>query len=120
MSDPRKLKAEETPKPGDVFLMFDGPFGTAIVTKVYPDGSVDAERPMMQITGIVPGSVIAVERISSISREKIRQYTFYTFRDEIENRWYDELTRQAQRQRPPPFCPDCGSKFDGRACDCDK
>jgi hypothetical protein len=86
----RKLEAEESPKIGDVFMVFNGSFGTAIVTKVHSDGSVDAERPMMQITGAVPSPVIGVERIANISARSIRQFTFYTFRDAIENRWYDE------------------------------
>lgn len=90
MSAPRKLKPEETPKVGDVFEMFDGAFSTAIVTYVHADGSVSAERPMMKITGIVPNPVISVERLLRISAESIRGYTFYTYRDEIENRWYDK------------------------------
>lgn len=97
MSAARKLREGESPKVGDVFEMFDGSFSTAIVTYVHADGSVDAERPMMKITGIVPDPAISVERLSRISAENIRQYTFHTYRDEIENRWYDELTRQAQK-----------------------
>lgn len=96
MSAMRKLRDGENPQVGDVFEMFDGAFSTAIVTYVHADGSVDAERPMMQITGIVPHPVISVERLLRISAQNIRQYTFHTYRDDVENRWYDELARQAQ------------------------
>jgi hypothetical protein len=99
MSDlKRKLKAEESPKVGDVFVIFDGPFGTAIVTHVHKDGSVDAERPMMKITGAVPDPVISVERLHHISAANIRKYEFYSYRDGIDNRWYDELIRQLQKE----------------------
>lgn len=99
MSAPRKLRDGENPQVGDVFEMFDGAFSTAIVTYVHADGSVNAERPMMKITGVVPNPVISVERISRISSENIRQYTFHTYRDEIDNRWYDCPGEQRRSRR---------------------
>jgi hypothetical protein len=99
MAKLRRLKEGECPNVGDVLEMFTGPFSTAVVTYVHDDGHIDVERPMLLITGAAPSPAIRTERINSISPESYQgAYTFWTYRDGLENVWYEEQGRKARAE----------------------
>lgn len=98
MAKPRRLKEGERPNVGDVMEMFTGPFSTAVVTAVHEDGSIDVERPMMLITGAAPSPAIRTERVNGISPDAQAAYTFWTYKDGIENVWYEEQGRKARAE----------------------
>jgi hypothetical protein len=93
-TDPiRKLHPGEEPHIGDVCRMFDGPYGTAIVTRVSTDPYgggryVDLERCYMLTTGVLPTPAIGVERINMVHASRL---DFYTYNDGISNRYYREV-----------------------------
>lgn len=94
-----RLRKDEAPEVGDVFQMFEGAYGTAIVTKVVHAGVFHIERVMMSCTGATGTPATSYERMQ-LSYEDIRKFKFYrrVIAGETgsitipinDNRWYDK------------------------------
>lgn len=95
----RPLQHDESPAVGDCFqLLAHAAYGTAIVTKVHPDLSIDCLRVYAQITGAVSSPALGFETLTNLSRESYRACKWYVTGSSgtIDNRWYEEQRRRAQ------------------------
>lgn len=85
----RKYLPEETPKVGDTIRLFEGSFGTCIISKVFEENGntyYDLDRPYSNLNR---GRLnFSSEKVSRIPENKIRELDVYVtgYSGTIENR----------------------------------
>ena len=85
----RKYLPEETPKVGDTIRLFEGSFGTCIISREFEENGntyYDLDRPYSNVHG---GQLLFTsEKVSRIPESKIRELDVYVtgYTGNIENR----------------------------------